>query len=79
MNLRGPGLSSTLVLLNGHRVVPSSGIGDFVDISLIPASAIERVEVLTAGASSIYGADAVAGVVNFVLHDDFDGGMIDRP
>ena len=73
VNLRGLGSGSTLVLLNGHRLAPSSGIGDFVDISLIPASAIERVEVMTDGASSIYGADAVAGVVNFVLRSDFDG------
>ncbi len=73
VNLRGLGSGSTLVLLNGHRLAPSSGIGDFVDISMIPASALERVEVLTDGASSIYGADAVAGVVNFVLRDDFDG------
>ena len=73
VNLRGLGSGSTLVLLNGRRVAPSSGIGDFVDISMIPASAIERVEVLSDGASSIYGADAVAGVVNFVLRDDFNG------
>lgn len=73
VNLRGLGAGSTLVLLNGHRVAPSSGIGDFVDISMIPASALERVDVLSDGASSIYGADAVAGVVNFVLRDDFDG------
>ncbi|MEO1243751.1 MAG: TonB-dependent receptor [Pseudomonadota bacterium] len=73
VNLRGLGSGSTLVLLDGHRLAPSSAIGDFVDISLIPASAIERVEVLTDGASSIYGADAVAGVVNFVLRDDFEG------
>ncbi|MEM9617059.1 MAG: TonB-dependent receptor [Pseudomonadota bacterium] len=73
VNLRGLGSGSTLVLLNGHRLAPSSGIGDFVDISMIPASALERIEVLTDGASSIYGADAVAGVVNFVLRDDFDG------
>ena len=73
VNLRGLGSGSTLVLLNGHRIAPSSGIGDFVDISMIPASAIERVDVLTDGASSIYGADAVAGVVNFVLRDDYDG------
>lgn len=72
-NLRGLGSGSTLVLLNNHRVAPSSGLGDFVDISLIPASAIQRVEVLTDGASSIYGGDAVAGVVNFILRDDFDG------
>lgn len=73
VNLRGLGSGSTLVLLNGRRLAPSSGIGDFIDISLIPASAIERVEVLSDGASAIYGADAVAGVVNFVLRDDYDG------
>ena len=73
VNLRGLGSGSTLVLLNGRRLAPSSGIGDFVDISLVPASAIERVEVLSDGASAIYGADAVAGVVNFVLRDDYDG------
>jgi outer membrane receptor protein involved in Fe transport len=73
VNLRGLGSSSTLVLLNGHRVAPSSGIGDFVDISMIPASALESIEVLTDGASSIYGGDAVAGVVNFNLRDDFEG------
>lgn len=73
VNLRGLGSGSTLVLLNGHRIAPSSGLGDFVDISMIPASAIERVEILTDGASSIYGADAVAGVTNFILRDDFDG------
>lgn len=73
VNLRGLGSGSTLVLLNGHRLAPSSGIGDFVDISMIPASALERVDVLSDGASSIYGADAVAGVVNFVLRDDYDG------
>ncbi|KCZ48469.1 TonB-dependent receptor [Hyphomonas sp. CY54-11-8] len=73
VNLRGLGSGSTLVLLNGRRVAPASVIGDFTDISMIPASAIERVETLTDGASSIYGSDAVAGVVNFVLRDDFDG------
>ncbi|MEO0410808.1 MAG: TonB-dependent receptor [Pseudomonadota bacterium] len=73
VNLRGLGSGSTLVLLNGRRIAPSSAIGDFVDVSLIPASAIERVEVLTDGASSIYGGDAVAGVINFILRDDFDG------
>lgn len=73
VNLRGLGSGSTLVLLNGHRMAPSSAIGDFVDISTIPASTIERVEIMTDGASSIYGADAIAGVVNFILRDDFDG------
>ncbi len=73
VNLRGLGSGSTLVLLNGRRTAPSSFNADFTDISMIPASAIERVETLTDGASSIYGSDAIAGVVNFVLRDDFDG------
>lgn len=72
-NLRGLGQGSTLVLLNGRRMAPSSAVGDFVDISMIPVAAIDRVDVLLDGASSIYGADAVAGVVNFVLRDDYDG------
>lgn len=72
LNLRGLGQRATLVLINGRRVAPSNG-GSFVDVSLIPLSAIERVEVLTDGASAIYGSDAVGGVVNFILRDDFDG------
>ncbi len=72
-NLRGLGAGATLTLLNGSRMAPASGIGDFVDLSMIPMLAIERVEVLTDGASAVYGGDAVAGVVNFVLRDDFDG------
>ncbi|WP_084397093.1 TonB-dependent receptor [Henriciella aquimarina] len=72
-NLRGLGSRGTLVLLNGNRLAPTSAIGDFVDLSLIPVSALDRVDVLTDGASSIYGGDAVAGVINFVLRDDFEG------
>ncbi len=72
-NLRGLGSGATLTLLNGRRLAPSSGIGDFVDLSLIPVSAIERVEVLSDGASAIYGGDAVAGVINIVLRRDFQG------
>lgn len=72
-NLRGLGSRGTLVLINGNRMAPTSEIGDFVDLSLIPMAAIERVEVLTDGASSIYGGDAVAGVINFILRDDFEG------
>lgn len=72
-NLRGLGSGATLTLLNGRRLAPSSGIGDFVDLSLIPVSAIERVEVLSDGASAIYGGDAVAGVINIVLRRDFRG------
>jgi iron complex outermembrane recepter protein len=72
VNLRGLGQRATLVLVNGRRVAPS-GSGSFVDVSMIPVSAIERVEVLTDGASAIYGSDAVGGVVNFILRRDFKG------
>ena len=72
INLRGLGQRATLVLLDGRRLAPS-GTGGFVDVSMIPLSAIERVDVLTDGASAIYGSDAVGGVVNFVLRDHFNG------
>lgn len=73
VNLRGLGRNSTLTLLNGRRLANSGGSGDFVDISLIPLSAVDRIEVLSDGASAIYGSDAIGGVVNFILRDDFDG------
>lgn len=73
VNIRGLGTTATLTLVNGRRLAAGAGSGEFVDISLFPLSAIERVEVLTDGASAIYGADAVAGVVNFILRDDYDG------
>lgn len=72
INLRGLGQRATLVLLDGRRLTPSSH-GSFVDVSMIPLSAVRRVEILTDGASAIYGSDAVGGVVNFVLRDRFDG------
>ncbi|MBL4837472.1 MAG: TonB-dependent receptor [Kordiimonadaceae bacterium] len=72
INLRGLGTESTLVLLNGHRLA-ATGVGDFVDVSLFPLTAIERVEVLIDGASALYGSDAVGGVVNFVLRKDYSG------
>ncbi len=72
VNLRGLGGDSTLVLVNGRRLA-AAGKGDFFDISLIPLSAVERVEVLTDGASAIYGSDAVGGVVNLVLRRDVRG------
>ncbi len=72
LNLRGLGTVSTLTLINGRRVAPSAD-GQFVDVSTIPLSAIERIEILTDGASAVYGADAVAGVVNIILRDDFNG------
>ena len=79
-SLRGMGPSSTLTLINGRRVAASSfaaGTENFVDINAIPVSAIERVEILATGASAIYGADAVAGVINYVLKKDFDGAEMD--
>ncbi|QNM83348.1 TonB-dependent receptor [Sphingomonas sabuli] len=72
VNLRGLGQRATLTLLNGRRLAPS-GSGSFVDISLIPITAVQRVEIVTDGASAIYGSDAVGGVVNFILRRDFDG------
>lgn len=72
-NLRGLGPGATLTLLDGHRMAPAGTDGSQVDISAIPLSAIRRVEVLGDGASAIYGSDAVAGVVNVILRDDFRG------
>lgn len=71
-DIRGLGSGATLTLLDGRRIAPS-GNGDFVDISAIPLGAIERIEILPDGASSIYGSDAIAGVVNVVLRDRYDG------
>ena len=73
INLRGLGTSSTLVLIDGTRPALGGVGGLFTDISLIPMSAVERLEVLTDGASAIYGADAVAGVVNVRLRNRFEG------
>lgn len=73
LNLRNLGIDRTLTLVDGKRFVGGSSINPAVDIGNIPIALIERVDVLTGGASSIYGADAVAGVVNFILKDDFEG------
>ncbi len=73
-NLRGLGTGSTLVLVNGRRTGGSAiDQGNFVNLSTIPADAIERVEILTEGASALYGADAIAGVINFILRKDYVG------
>lgn len=72
-NLRGLGNNATLVLVNGHRVAPGNSSGNFVDISMIPLTAIERIEVVTDGASAIYGSDAVGGVINIILRTELDG------
>jgi outer membrane receptor protein involved in Fe transport len=73
VNLRGLGAGATLVLLNGHRLATGGTSDSFVDISSIPLAAIERIEVMSDGASAVYGADAVGGVVNFILKSDYDG------
>lgn len=74
VNLRGLGINRTLVLLNGRRVVyGGTGANSAVDLNLIPTSIIERIEVLKDGASALYGADAVAGVVNIITRREFDG------
>lgn len=73
INLRGLGTTSTLTLVDGNRPPLGGGSGSFVDLTLIPSSVIERIEVLADGASAIYGSDAVAGVVNVRLRRDLDG------
>jgi iron complex outermembrane receptor protein len=77
ISLRGLGADATLVLVNGRRVAISAFAENvttnFVDINSIPVAAIERIEVLKDGSSAVYGSDAVAGVVNIILRDDFDG------
>jgi outer membrane receptor protein involved in Fe transport len=73
LDLRGLGISRTLVLVNGRRHITASP-GDFlVDTNTIPSDLVERIDVITGGSSAVYGSDAVAGVVNFVLRRDYDG------
>lgn len=77
VDLRNLGSERTLVLVNGRRFVSSSsGVGSAVDMNNIPVDMIERVEVLTDGASAVYGSDAVAGVINVVLKKAVDGPMV---
>jgi iron complex outermembrane recepter protein len=88
VNLRGLGPNRTLVMVNGRRLMggdPAAGApsstqlsyGSVADLNQIPVALVERVDVLTGGASSTYGADAVAGVVNFIMNDHFEGVRID--
>ena len=82
INLRGLGPKRTLVLLNGRRFVPTTLSGNegfgggAVDVNNIPSVLVERIEVVTGGASAVYGSDAVSGVVNFILRDDFEGAEV---
>lgn len=80
VNLRNLGSQRTLVLVNGRRLMPGDPTQNgnaAPDLNQIPASLIERIEVLTGGASAVYGADAVAGVINFIMNDDFEGVRLD--
>jgi outer membrane receptor protein involved in Fe transport len=81
VSLRGLGPNHTLVLINGRRIadfpLPMNGRSNFTDIGNIPLGMIERVEVLTGSASAVYGSDAMAGVINFILKDHADGTTLD--
>ena len=79
VSLRGLGSFRTLVLINGRRMQPGGGIinASSPDINQIPAAMVERIDVLTGGASATYGADAVAGVVNFIMNTHFEGVRVD--
>lgn len=73
ISLRRLGDDRTLILINGKRAVSNSGNADRVSLSTLPIGFVERTEVTTGGASAIYGSDAIAGVANFILEDDFEG------
>ncbi|MBM0103525.1 TonB-dependent receptor [Steroidobacter sp. S1-65] len=80
VNLRNLGSERTLVLINGRRLMPGDPTQNGAaspDLNQIPSALIERVEVLSGGASAVYGADAVAGVVNFIMNDNFEGIRVD--
>jgi iron complex outermembrane recepter protein len=73
-DLRGLGPENTLVLVNGRRRAVSSTFGDVVNLNTIPVGSIDRIEIMTDGASAVYGSDAVGGVINFILKKDYQGG-----
>ena len=80
-SLRGLGVSSTLVLINGRRIapfpLPQNGTDAFADLNSIPIAAVERIEILKESASAVYGSDAIAGVVNIILRENYSGGEIE--
>src|ERR1700736_5886669 len=76
-DLRGIGAFRTLVLVNGKRTAPGDPINPSADLNTVPSTLVKRVEVLTGGASAIYGSDAVSGVVNFILDTNFTGFKLD--
>lgn len=71
-DLRGLGAVRTLVLIDGKRFIPASATG-LADVAVVPDMLVERVEIVTGGASAVYGSDAIAGAINFILKDDFEG------
>lgn len=83
ISMRGMGSAATLVLINGRRISPAavvdvnSGQSTIFNVNSIPMSAIKRIEILKSGASSLYGSDALAGVVNIILRDDYEGRLIE--
>ncbi len=79
ISLRGLGADRTLLLINGRRVSPAGieGAPSFPDTSILPSSMVQRIDILLDGASSVYGSDAVAGVVNVILRDEFEGIQLD--
>ena len=73
VNLRGLGSSRTLVLIDGRRLGPGVSGGSAADLNFIPSSLVKRVDIVTGGASAVYGSDALAGAVNFIMNRDFEG------
>lgn len=73
IDLRGLGSDRTLVLLDGRRLPKAPNVGDSVDLNTVPMAAVERIEILTDGASAVYGSDAIGGVVNIITRKDFEG------
>jgi len=73
IDLRGLGSNRTLVLLDGRRLPKAPNVGDSVDLNAVPMAAVERIEILTDGASAVYGSDAIGGVVNIITRKDFEG------
>ncbi|GAA4222000.1 TonB-dependent receptor [Sphingomonas endophytica] len=76
-NMRALGSTRTLLLVDGQRVMDSSPIANGFDINILPAPLIARLDIVTAGASSVYGSDAITGVVNLILADNVEGGKLD--
>ena len=72
INLRGLGANRNLILMNGQRMTPYNYAGQ-VDTQVIPTALVERIDVITGGASAVYGSDAIAGALNFVMKNDFQG------